>query len=185
MRDRLNIHERVGVGAGLVEGLAWRARWRVDKRHGDAVGLGLTPEEFRARVEPYEVVEFEGNAVPDIGGAAIWDLVTGLATYVAFDVANAYLGVGDSATAFDHADVDLKAAVNKLRKGMNGGYPTYTDMVVQFQADFTGAEATYTWNEVGTFNDAAAGQMLNRKVQALGTKAAGATWTLTLTITLS
>jgi hypothetical protein len=187
MREILRSHERIGIGTGLGEGLAWHAHWRVDKRHGDAAELDLTPAEFRARVEPYEVVEFEGNAVPDIGGAAIWDLVTGEATYTAFDAANAKLGVGDSATAFDHADIDLKAAANFLRKGMNGGYPTYTDMVVTFQADFTGAEANYAWNEVGTFNDITpgAGQMLNRKVQVLGTKGAGSTWTLTLTITLS
>lgn len=175
----------MSIRTGTRDGLAWSASWRLEKREGGAKELGLTPEEFKAQVEPFEVIEFDGNAVPDIGGAAIWDLVTGLATYTAFDAANAQLGVGDSATVFDHTDTDLKALVNKIRKGMNGGYPTYTNMVVQFQADFDPGEGTWTWNEVGTFNDPAAGQMLNRKVAALGTKGAGATWTLTLTVTLS
>jgi hypothetical protein len=185
----------LGDGIGMSEGLAlmggahdhvqWRTHWKLEKREGDGATYPGGVEAFRRDVEPFETLEWDGNALVTIGGESIWDLVIGLATYTAFDAANAYLGVGDSAAAENVAQTDLLAGVNKLRKGMNGTYPQYTGMVVTFQSDFTAAEATWTWAEVGTFNAAAAGQMLNRKVQALGVKGAGATWTLTETITLS
>lgn len=183
--DGVGTNEGLGVGSGLHEPVMWRTHWTLEKRDGDGATYEGGIEAFKRDVEPYEVIEMEGNLLMNIGGSAIWDLVTGLATYVAFSNANSYLGVGDSAAAEAVGQTDLQAAVNKLRKAMNATYPSYVTRVITFQSDFTGAEATYTWAEVGTFNAAAAGQMLNRKVQALGVKGAGATWTLTETITLT
>ena len=100
-----------------------------------------------------------------------------------FDNANAYIGVGDSATAFSAAQTDLQATTNKLRKGMETGFPTRTDNVLTFKASFGDTEANWVWNEWGVFNAATAGVMLNRKVESLGTKAGG-TWNLTVTNTL-
>ena len=55
----------------------------------------------------------------------------------------------------------------------------------------TGEEAeqagtgTFVWNEWAIFNAAAAGTMLNRKVEAVGTKPAGELWTLEVGIVIS
>jgi hypothetical protein len=105
-------------------------------------------------------------------------------SFTAYNNANAYLGVGDSSTAFDAAQTDLQAATNKLRKGMDATYPTQTTNVLVYKATFGSTEANWEWLEVGLFNAAAAGTMLRRKVVSLGTKASGETWVLTSTITV-
>jgi hypothetical protein len=102
----------------------------------------------------------------------------------AFNNANARCGVGDSATAFANTQTDLQAASNKLRKGMNATYPTQVANVLTFQSDFLTSEANYAWAEQAVFNAGAAGVMLCRVVNSLGTKASG-TWTLTYTLTIT
>lgn len=113
--------------------------------------------------------------------------LTGLAigeALTAFNNANARLGVGDSNTAFAAAQTDLQAAANKFRKAMDATYPQRTTNVLTFRASFATGEANFAWEEVGIFNAAAAGEMLNRKVQSLGTKVSGV-WELTATITVN
>ena len=105
-------------------------------------------------------------------------------TYTPRNNANAHHGVGDSATAFAAAQTDLQAATNKLRKAMNATYPQRSANVLTFQSDFLDGEANFAWQEIGSFNAAAAGTMLTRLVTALGTKASG-TWTLTYTLTVT
>jgi hypothetical protein len=104
-------------------------------------------------------------------------------TYTAFNNANAYLGVGDSSTAFAVAQTDLQAATNKLRKGMDATFPTQAANVITSQSTFGSAEANWVWNEFGTFNNSSAGTMLQRKVSALGTKTAGQTWQFQVVLT--
>lgn len=113
--------------------------------------------------------------------------LTGLAigeALTAFSNANARLGVGDSNTVFAAAQTDLQAAANKFRKAMDATYPQRTTNVLTFRASFATGEANFAWEEVGIFNAAAAGEMLNRKVQSLGTKVSGV-WELTATITVN
>lgn len=104
--------------------------------------------------------------------------------YTPFNSANAYLGVGDGTTAFAASQTDLQGT-NKLRKAMDAGYPTRSANQMTFRSTFGGAEANFAWNEWGVFNAATGGTMMNRKVESLGTKASGATWILTVTITLN
>lgn len=111
------------------------------------------------------------------------DAITGGASYTRFDNAHAYLGVGDSSTAYAAAQTDLQAATNKLRKAMDIGYPSRSGNVLTWRATFTTAEANYAWNERGIFNASAAGQMLSRKVVSLGTKTSANSWQLTCTDT--
>ncbi len=111
--------------------------------------------------------------------AAIGEAVT------AFNAANANIGVGDSITAFAAAQTDMQAATNKLRKVMEAGYPTRTANVLTFRSLFGTAEANFAWNEWGVFNAAAAGTMMNRKVEALGTKTSAQSWQLTVTNTVN
>lgn len=139
---------------------------------------------FHQLVDPYEIDERDGNILVTAGIDELIDLLIG-GSATAFNNSNAYLGVGDSSTAAAVGQTDLQAATNKLRKAMNGSYPSKTAPAVDFQSTFGSAEANFAWNEIATFNASSSGVMLNRVVQSLGTKASGATWTLTETITFS
>ena len=105
--------------------------------------------------------------------------------FTAFNNANARIGVGDSSTAFAAGQTDLQAPANKLRKAVDATYPQRAANVLTFRATFGTAEANFAWNEWGVFNAAAAGQMLNRKVEPLGTKTSAQTWQLTVDLTLN
>lgn len=103
----------------------------------------------------------------------------------AFNNANAYLGVGDSSTAFAASQTDLQASTNKLRKAMDATYPQRSANVVTLQSTFGSSEANFAWNEFGTFNASSAGTMLQRKVSSLGTKSSGQTWQFQVVLTYS
>lgn len=103
----------------------------------------------------------------------------------AWNNANAYLGVGDSTTAFVNTQTDLQAATNKTRVAMMATYPSRSANAITFQSSFGSAVANYAWQEVACFNASTAGIMLFRFVQSLGTKASGSTWQLTVTETIT
>lgn len=107
------------------------------------------------------------------------------AAVTAFNNANAYIGVGDSSTAHTAAQTDLQAASNKMRKAMDATYPQGASNVITFRSTFGTGDANWAWNEWGTFNAAAAGTMLNRKVESLGTKTNTQTWQFTTTLTFT
>lgn len=169
------------------EPVQWRARWTVEKFHGE-IEPGQTP---------YEVIEREGNLLMYGGVSCLWQALIGNGTASAgqsltyFDNSNAYLGVGDSSSAEAATQTDLQASSNKTRQGMEAGYPAHTDgatsgaATITFRAVFDTATANFAWNEWGIFNGSSGGRMLNRKVAALGTKTSASSWTLTVTLTLS
>lgn len=103
----------------------------------------------------------------------------------AFDNANATIGSGDSTTAFAATQTDLQAATNKLRKAMDATYPQRSANVLTFRSTFLTTEANWAWQEWGVFNAAAAGTMMQRKVENLGTKTSAQSWQLTATITVN
>lgn len=102
-----------------------------------------------------------------------------------FNNANSYIGVGDSTTAYAAGQTDLVAATNKMRKAMDATYPQTTTNVVTFRSTFATTDANWAWQEWGVFNAAAAGTMLNRKVESLGTKTSAQTWQFTVTLTFT
>ena len=102
-----------------------------------------------------------------------------------FNNANAYLGVGDSSTAFANTQTDLQAASNKLRKAMDATYPQRATNVTTFRATFATGDANFAWQEWAVFNASSAGSMLNRKVESLGTKTSAQSWQLTVNLTLT
>lgn len=177
-----------------LDSLRWHAEMRLEKFYGDS---DADPTILEG--EPYEVIEWEGNLLMNGGSSCLWECLIGNGTSTAsqnltfFNNANAALGVGDSNTAEAATQTDLQAATNKLRKAMNATYPQHTDGTtsaaesISFQSTFASADANFVWAEWGTFNSptAATGRMLNRKVQALGTKASGTSWQLTVTLTIS
>jgi hypothetical protein len=101
-----------------------------------------------------------------------------------FNNANAHIGVGNSTTAFAASQTDLQGA-SKTRKAMEATYPTRATNVLTFRSLFGTGDANHAWDEWGVFNAAAAGVMLNRKVEAFGTKTAAAQWQLTVTLTVT
>lgn len=121
------------------------------------------------------------NAGRDFIAAAIVN--SGSPTF--FTNANAHLGVGDSTAAFAAAQTDLQAATNKFRDPMEATYPTIAANVLTFRSLFATGAANFAWEEWGVFNAAAAGTMLCRKVEALGTKTSAQSWQLTATITVT
>jgi hypothetical protein len=102
--------------------------------------------------------------------------------------ANAYLGVGDSSTAYAAGQTDLQASTNKLRKAMyDGTFPSRSGLAMTWKAKFLAAEANFDWNEVIVANAASSGAALFRDVPSpsLGTKPGTQEWHLTSTLTLS
>lgn len=119
------------------------------------------------------------NAGRDFIASAIGESVT------LFNNGNAYLGVGDSTTAFAAAQTDLQAATNKLRKAMDATFPQRSGNVVTYRATFASGDANFSWQEFGLFNASSSGTMMNRKVSNQGTKTAGQSWELTLVNTIN
>lgn len=161
----------------------WHVKWRLEKRHEDAGDLGLSLEEFLSRYAPYEVIEGEGNLLVNAGIQLMLDKLIGAAGTV-FDNTNAYIGVGDSTTAAAASQTDLQAATNKVRVGMDATYPSRSGQTMTWRSTFGSGQGNFHWQEWAIFNAAAAGTMLNRKVEDLGTKASGS-WTLAVSVTIS
>ena len=103
---------------------------------------------------------------------------------VFYDNAHAYLGVGDSSTAFDPSQTDLQASTNKVRKAMETSYPTIATNVLTFKSSFGASDANFAWNEWAVFNASTSGIMLNRDVESMGTKSGG-TWVLEAQVTVA
>lgn len=172
--------------------IMWRCRTKLDKFEGDPT----LEERDSGLVVPFESKEIEGNLLVIGGSSALWQFLIGNpAALTNFANANAHIGVGAATTAAADTQTDLQAAtagVDKFRKGMDATYPQHTDGTsaagsksVVFRSTFGTTDANITWNEWGIFNAATAGRMLNRKVEALGTKTAAATWVLTITLSLA
>lgn len=157
------------------ESLAWACRWSIAKWSREA--------DHAAGAPPDEVVDHAGNLVVTTGRSLLLNLLQGNGGTV-FDATNAYIGVGDSATAAAIGQTNLVAATNKLRKLVKQP-PTVVGNVATWVVDFTSGEANFAWQEWALFNAASAGTMLNRAVQSNGTKTVGALWTMTVTIALT
>lgn len=99
-----------------------------------------------------------------------------------FSSVNARLGVGNGTTAFAVSQTDLQGS-SKFRKGMDAGYPIIASPKLTFKSTFAQSEANFPWNEWGIFNAASGGVMLNRVVEANGTKQSNQTWVLEVEIT--
>ncbi|KKK55228.1 hypothetical protein LCGC14_3076660, partial [marine sediment metagenome] len=122
--------------------------------------------------------------------SAYFDLLIGAGTQTAFNNANAYLGVGNSATAWAATQTDLIGA-SKNRQGQEATFPDHTDGTTSandsciWKSQWATGDGNFAWAEWALFNAAAAGRMLQRKVESLGTKTSAAIWTLTITLDLT
>lgn len=110
--------------------------------------------------------------------------VTGGA-FTAFNNANAHIGVGNGTAVFAASQTDLQGA-SKFRKPMDATYPTApTNGAMTFRSTFATTDANFAWEEWGVFNALSTGTMMNRVVQANGTKASTETKQVTVTVTLA
>ena len=124
-------------------------------------------------------------AITNAGAILAASAIVGDGGITVLNNANAYLGVGDSTTAFSAAHTDLQAASNKLRVGMDATYPQRSSNVLTLRSTFTTGQANYAWDEWGIFNASSGSTMFSRKVEALGTKTSAQSWVLTATITVA
>lgn len=164
----------------ILEAIKHNSRWTIERYAND--------EAFK-KGKPFKVSKFVGNCLLNEGIDEIEKLIatTGATQY---NNANARLGVGDDNTAANATQTSLQAAANagthKLWKAMDATYPTVGSQVMTFKSTFGSGDANFDWEEFTVVNAADdGGKNLNRKVSDQGTKAAGQTWVLTLTITLS
>jgi hypothetical protein len=132
---------------------------------------------------PVETLSFTGNLMLNEGLNLLWTLVCG-GTGTPYSNANARIGVGDG-TATESADQTGLQGTNKYFKGMDSGYPVYgSAQKATWRATFGTDEANFAWNEITVVNGPDDTYVnLNRKVQAMGTKASGSVWIATLEIT--
>lgn len=108
----------------------------------------------------------------------------GIAAAIVAYVTTPYLGVGEGSTAFSAGQTDL-VGPQKLRKTMDGGYPSRNSGTITFRSTFGTSDANWAWAEWGIFDAPSAGTMYGRKVESLGTKTIAQTWQLTTTITMA
>ncbi len=128
---------------------------------------------------------FKGNLLLNAGINVAWGLICA-AGGTAFDNTHAYIGVGDSSTAASATQTGIQAASNRLNKAMDATYPLAAAAQAEvWRSTFASADANFAWNEIVVSNANDWTHGLNRLVQTMGTKASGATWVATLTITLS
>ena len=172
---------------------AWQTKWTIGKfldPDGKIEALsksGLKASEIAMlmpdRCKDISVVE--GNMALNEGIARLLSLLIGTGG-TAFSNAAAYIGVGDSSTAEAATQVALQAATNKYWVIMDATFPSIVAQTVTFKATFGTAIANFAWNEFTVVNASTdAGDNLNRKVSAKGTKVVGETWIAQVDITVS
>jgi hypothetical protein len=130
--------------------------------------------------KPYAIEESEHNCFLIEGMNAMWNLILGL-TETPFSSSNAYIGVGDGATAESELQTGLQGT-NKYYKGMASGYPKGPadagDKKAVFRSVFASGEANFAWNEVTVANgNSDAAKNMLRIVASKGTKQSGEEWT--------
>lgn len=160
-----------------------KLNWRV---HAHLKKWNLT-ESFQLGCAPDEVLDAPGNILLNAGIARLLDLLIG-AGGQALNSTHCRIGVGDSTTAASASQTDLQAATNKYYKLCSS--VSRSSQTVTVVASFGSSVANFAWEEWGIdfgTADATTGTapLLNRKVTAMGTKASGSTWELTVTITVS
>jgi hypothetical protein len=143
---------------------------------------------FDAGVAPDTVEVFERNLLLNAGIARLLSLLTG-AGGTAFNAANSRIGVGNGTAAAAATQTDLQGA-SKFFKVMDATFPSTAGQTTTWRSTFASAEANFAWEEWGIDNGTTDGAtvtapLLNRRAVAMGTKASGSTWQLTVTLTIS
>lgn len=164
--EAIDVARRAGVA--VLEG-----RGRVEKFWAD---------DDPTRATPYEIVESPPNLFLTAGVTNLWNLTAGIGG-TAWG-SGAFLGVGDSTTAAAAGQTDMQAATNKVRFAVSAA-PTVSTNQCTWSGTANTATANFAWQEAGTFTASTAGTLLHRLVTSFGTKTSSASWTLSLTCSIS
>lgn len=160
----------------------------LEPKGADFETLKLTPEDG--------IFEAEGNALTTAGLTRITSLINGAGGQALTNTATR-IGVGNSTTAFAVGQTDLQAAAgasNRFFMTMDATYPSTSAGVITARATFGTGDGNFAWEEwcldIGTPTVSSGttvnATMLNRRVPgSMGTKASGASWVFTVTVTLS
>lgn len=184
----------LGAEIKLSQPVRWKCVTQIDKEwKADDPVSGM----FRGDTETIVVA---GNTLVNGGASVIWERLITLkpstsstgAALQGFSTGTSRIGVGNSTAATTVTMTDLQGA-SKTYKSMEAGFPSHSDGTsssgarqIQLKASFSTAQANYAWQEWATFNSTAATKrMLQRKQQNVGTKTSAATWTITVTLSLS
>jgi hypothetical protein len=194
-----------------LDGIKWHPVARIEKYGPDVLrdlthtlGYEPTGDDFtRLAIDPSSITEVEGNQLVTVGLGNLTNLLTGGTSAPVISTARGFVGVGDSSTAWAAGQTDLQASTNKYYNSLATVTRTTTNVTndaVQCAATTFGTSvANYAWNEwvIGSstsgtitpgtsFGGGATGAFIyNRKVASMGTKASGASWVFTVTVTFS
>jgi hypothetical protein len=190
-----------------LDGIKWSPYAHVAKYSPEVVReltefLGYEPtaaDYKRLAIKPNDEAESYGNLLTTAGLNRITNLIIGEGSLQAFDDSHAVIGVGATSTAATVSDTALAAnAGNAWYQAANGGVSASNGVITAIST-FASGDANFAWNEwcwvvvTGTITasntltsvGSTGEQMLNRKVASMGTKASGASWVFTTTVTLS
>jgi hypothetical protein len=172
------------------------AKWSPETVREITDFLGHEPTSFEMNalsVSPDDYAHASGNQLVTAGLTRLGDLIIG--TGQAFTAARGVVGVGTSNVAWGAGQVALQGTA--YYAAVTTG-PSNSAGAISCTADFASGFANHAWEEwcwaiataapiPGTVFSTVTtgGVMLNRKVQSLGTKASGALWTLSATVTLT
>lgn len=190
-----------------LDGIKWSPYAHVAKYNEPIVReltefLGYEPQAAdykRLGIQPDDEADAHGNLLTTAGLHRITNLIIGEGSLQAFDDTHAVVGVGATNTAAAVGNTALAADGGSAWYQAAGGGVSATNGVITAISTFASGDGNFAWNEwcwvivTGTITAAntlasvgsTSEQMLNRKVASLGTKASGASWVFTTTVTLS
>lgn len=195
--DNTRMNEGAGLGVGLMasEQHGWYCVTNLSEKY-----IADDPVTGHSAGTVIDHTPIVGNLLMNGGASVLWERLitknpsTGTGgALIGYSTDNAMIAVSTDATAAAVTQTALQGSTSVYFGSMEAGYPAHTDGTaattareVQFRMVATTSEANNAWNEWGVFSSSsAAGRMLNRKVQSLGTKTSAAQWTLTVTLGLS
>lgn len=181
------------------EPIKWTVNAMVDKWTPSQVDnlrreLGREPTSLElAGAYTPDHVEHPDNMLTTAGLTLIMNRLVGTGSTMAVDNTHTRIGVGNGTSPELVGQTNLTGATTYFMT-MDATYPTVNAGVLTARSTFGANDANFVWAEWGIdVNTAAAAApgatvanvLLNRKVAALGTKASGAVWQLTVTLTLA
>jgi len=159
--------------------------------------------------DPFAITEVDGNMIVNGGLGRINNLIIGTGSTAAFNSTQSVIGVGNSSTAEARSQTDLQATAGASNRWMQATSvaptvttTTNTNDTISCGSSFASGDGNFAWNEwcwvvstgtitatsavlSGTVPGSTGNTMLNRKVASMGTKASGAVWVFTTTVTLA
>lgn len=167
-----NAAAQIGVGNGGLSALTGTITFT----NGSATvtGSGST---FTTEVAAGDLIQLDGD------GTLM--KVISVETNTSLTLSNLYNDTGGAGASslISPTETDL-AGASKTYKGMEATFPSSASQKATFKSSFGSSDANYAWEE-WVVKQVTSAKCLNRKVESMGTKASGSTWTLEVDITLS